>query len=121
MFGDEVLQTLGHQIVAYFRVSDIVGRIGGDEFMIFLKDIKDEEAIRKEARKLELFFKNFQAGEYVKYSATASIGAAVYPQDARDFESLYKMADKALYTSKQRGKNRLTFCSDISENMHERV
>lgn len=118
-FGDEVLRTLGHQIVAYFRVTDVIGRIGGDEFMIFLKDIKDEESIRKEARKLEQFFRNFQAGEYVKYSATASIGAAVYPQDARDFESLYKMADKALYTSKRRGKNRLTFCSEVNEKKAE--
>lgn len=118
-FGDEVLRTLGHQIAAYFRVTDVIGRIGGDEFMIFLKDIKDEESIQKEARKLEQFFKNFQAGEYVKYSATASIGAAVYPQDARDFESLYKMADKALYVSKKRGKNRLTFCSEVNGNRQE--
>lgn len=118
-FGDEVLRTLGHQIAAYFRVTDVIGRIGGDEFMIFLKDVKDEESITKEARKLEHFFKNFQAGEYVKYSATASIGAAVYPQDARDFESLYKMADKALYTSKKRGKNRLTFCSEVTGKEQE--
>ena len=111
-FGDEVLRSLGHQIQAYFRVSDIIGRTGGDEFMIFLKGMKDDETILKESRKLEYFFKNFQTGEYVKYSATASIGAAVYPRDAADFESLYKVADKALYTAKQRGKNQLAFYNE---------
>jgi len=111
-FGDEVLRELGHQIQAYFRVTDIIGRTGGDEFMIFLKGMKDNEIILKEAKKLDYFFKNFQAGEYVKYSATASIGAAVYPRDAADFESLYKAADKALYTAKQRGKNQIAFCDE---------
>lgn len=111
-FGDEVLRSLGHQIQAYFRVSDIIGRTGGDEFMIFLKGMKDDETILKEARKLEYFFKNFQTGEYVKYSATASIGAAVFPRDAADYESLYKVADKALYVAKQRGKNQLAFYNE---------
>lgn len=111
-FGDEVLRTLGLQIRAEFRVSDIVGRTGGDEFMILLKNIKDDLIIEKEGRKVERFFRNFQAGEYVKYSATASIGAAVFPRDARDFESLYKAADRALYVAKKRGKNQLAFYGD---------
>lgn len=111
-FGDEVLRSLGHQIPAYFRVSDIIGRTGGDEFMIFLKGMKDDETILKEARKLEYFFNNFQTGEYVKYSATASIGAAVFPTDAQDYDSLYKVADKALYIAKQRGKNQLAFYNE---------
>ncbi len=111
-FGDEVLRSLGKQIGINFRASDIVGRIGGDEFMVFLKNINDEETIRKEARKVEYFFKNFQAGEYVKYSATASIGVAIYPIEGADFESLYKAADAALYKAKKRGKNQLAFYDD---------
>lgn len=108
-FGDEVIRTLGHQIRGEFRVSDIIGRIGGDEFMIFLKNLKDDSLVEQEANRVANFFANFQAGEYVKYSATASIGAAVYPRDASDFESLYKAADKALYKAKERGKNQLAF------------
>lgn len=108
-FGDEVLRTLGKQIRSEFRVSDIIGRTGGDEFMIFLKDMKDEGAIEQEGRKVERFFQNFEVGEYVKYSATASIGAAVFPKDATNFEGLYKAADRALYIAKKRGKNQLAF------------
>lgn len=110
-FGDEVLRTLGHELFGEFRVSDIIGRTGGDEFTIFLRNIKDD-MINEQANRVVRFFQNFQAGEYVKYSATASIGVAVFPRDARDFEGLYKAADKALYTAKNRGKNQLAFYGD---------
>lgn len=111
-FGDEVLRTLGVRIKAEFRSSDIVGRTGGDEFTIFLRNMKGDAVIKSEAQRVERFFKNFQAGEYVKYSATASIGAAVYPTDAKNFEALYKAADQALYVAKKRGKNQLAFYGD---------
>lgn len=108
-FGDEVLRSLGKQIGGIFRASDIVGRVGGDEFMVFLKGITSEENILKEAAKVEAFFKDFQAGEYVKYKATASIGVAIFPQEGADFETLYKAADQGLYKAKKRGKNQLAF------------
>lgn len=111
-FGDEVLRSLGTQIGGIFRASDIVGRVGGDEFMVFLKDITNDEDILKEAKKVETFFKSFQAGEYVKYKATASIGVAIFPQEGEDFETLYKAADQGLYKAKKRGKNQLAFYRD---------
>ncbi len=114
-FGDEVLRTFGKQIAVNFRVTDIIGRTGGDEFTIFLKNLQKDENALKEARKLEYFFKNFQVGEYVKYSATASIGAAVFPADGSDFESLYKSADQALYKAKKRGKNQIAFYDDRNQ------
>lgn len=120
-FGDEVLRSLGIQIGAIFRASDIIGRVGGDEFMVFLKDIPNEEAILKEARKVEAFFKSFQAGEYVKYKATASIGVAIFPQEGNDFETLYKAADQGLYKAKKRGKNQLAFYKDRGQAAEQDV
>ena len=111
-FGDEVLRSLGQQIGAIFRATDIIGRIGGDEFMIFLKGVSEKDSVRREAKKVEQFFKNFQAGEYVKYAATASIGVAIFPQEGNDFETLYKAADQGLYKAKKRGKNQLAFYRD---------
>lgn len=101
-FGDEVLKTLGKHICGEFRASDIIGRTGGDEFMVFLCNMKEDAIIKKEAKRLEKFFQSFQAGSYVKYSATASIGAAVYPRDAQTFEGLYRAADQAMYVAKRR-------------------
>lgn len=108
-FGDEVLRSLGHQLKSEFRVTDIMGRTGGDEFTLFLKSIKSDEQLEREGTRITNFFHQFKAGEYVKYSATASIGAAVYPRDAKNFQELYKAADSALYEAKRRGKNQLVF------------
>ncbi|MDR0220270.1 MAG: GGDEF domain-containing protein [Lachnospiraceae bacterium] len=111
-FGDEVLRSLGQQITPIFRASDIIGRIGGDEMIILLKSINTDDVLVKEATKVARFFHDFKAGEYVKYSATASIGCAIYPRDGKDFESMYKAADQALYMAKKRGKNQLAFYHD---------
>ncbi|MCR5654412.1 MAG: diguanylate cyclase [Lachnospiraceae bacterium] len=108
-FGDQVLKEIGDGLKAQFRSSDIIGRAGGDEFIILLKDIKDTEILVREARKLEHFFQTLQVGGYVKYSATASIGCAIFSQDGQTFEELYKAADQALYQAKRRGKNQLAF------------
>lgn len=114
-FGDEVLSTLGHQLKSEFRINDIIGRTGGDEFIIFLKDLKDDAALKRESERVATFFKNFKVGEYTKYSATASIGAVEIPNDGTEFESLYKSADKALYLAKKRGKNQMAFYKDTKD------
>lgn len=111
-FGDEVLSSIGHGIKGEFRVSDIIGRTGGDEFMVFLKNINSDTMIEQESKRVTRFFKELRVGEYVKYSPTASIGVAVFPRDANDFEGLYKAADKALYKAKERGKNQMAFYGD---------
>ncbi len=111
-FGDEVLSTLGEEISSIFRASDIIGRVGGDEFMIFLKAVSTPEVIRKEAGKVEDFFRSFHVGEEVKYAVHASIGVAVFPHEGVDFETLYKAADQGLYKAKRRGKNQLAFYDD---------
>lgn len=117
-FGDAVLKSLGEGLSGQFRYTDIVGRVGGDEFMIFLKNIEGEDNIRREAEKIIRFFDEFVAGtEYIKYSATASIGAALYPSEGADFEELYKSADKALYKSKKKGKRQLNFVNDEWEEV----
>lgn len=111
-FGDEVLRTLGVRLRAEFRATDILGRTGGDEFTVFLCNMKEDAIIKEEAKRMERIFKDFQAGDYVRYTATASIGAAVFPSDGKEFEELYKAADYALYVAKRRGKNQLAFYGD---------
>ncbi len=118
-FGDEVLRELGKNIGINFRVSDVIGRTGGDEFTIFLKNLKEDANCIREAQKLVYFFRHFQVGDYVKYSVTASIGAAVFPDHGTDFETLYKAADSAVYKAKKRGKNQLCFVDDRDKTPEE--
>ncbi|MCR5675074.1 MAG: GGDEF domain-containing protein [Lachnospiraceae bacterium] len=108
-FGDDVLHEFGFRLGSMFRATDIAGRIGGDEFMVFVKNIPDEATIEKEAKKIREFISSFRAGEGVKREITASSGAAVFPADGSSFETLYKSADKALYESKRSGKRQLSF------------
>lgn len=112
-FGDTLLKTLGKEIRTEFRMTDIIGRTGGDEFIVFLKDVNDDLIVEREANRITRFFHDFKAGgDYVKYSATASIGAAIYPDDAKTFKDLYVAADQALYRAKKRGKNQLVFYNE---------
>lgn len=116
-FGDTLLKTLGKEIKTEFRMTDIIGRTGGDEFMVFLKDVTDDLIVEREANRITRFFHDFKAGgDYVKYSASASIGAAIYPDDARSFKDLYVAADQALYKAKKRGKNQLVFYNEEAHN-----
>ena len=115
-FGDEVIATFGKKISAEFRATDIIGRIGGDEFVIFLKDLKEDAVVEREAQRIAGFFKNFTVGTYTRYSPTASIGAAIYPRDGVDYETLYKAADTGLYKAKKRGKNQLAFYADADDD-----
>lgn len=55
-FGDEVLRSLGHQLSQKFRVTDIIGRTGGDEFIVFLKNIKNDEQLEREGMRILNFF-----------------------------------------------------------------
>lgn len=114
-FGDEVLRNIGMRLKAAFRSTDVVGRAGGDEFILLLKDINTDELIQKEANKVTGIFKNFQVGNYTKYTVTASIGCAIFPRDAADWESLYKAADVGVYKAKRAGKNRLAYYKDQEE------
>ncbi len=114
-FGDTLLKTLGKEIKTEFRMTDIIGRTGGDEFMVFLKDVTDDLIVEREANRITRFFHDFKAGgDYVKYSASASIGAAIYPDDAKTFKDLYVAADQALYKAKRRGKNQLVFYNETA-------
>ena len=115
-FGDELLAGLGLGLSTLFRATDIVGRIGGDEFLVLMRNITpDEETKKREADKLLTFFRDFKVGEYVQYRCTASIGGAVFSQDGGDFDELYKAADNAMYESKRHGKNRVAYYGEVLE------
>lgn len=104
-FGDEVLVNAAEKIKGLFRKSDILGRIGGDEFLIFMKGIPDEAFAGLRAQSLVDMFCNIATLGQENLLLSCSVGVAISPQDGTDFLQLFKNADHALYQAKKRGKN----------------
>lgn len=110
--GDKVIADFAHILKNQFRENDIVGRIGGDEFAVFV-EAKSFEMLRQKAAKLvKVLHHNFVEND-VTCPVSTSIGIAVSPMDGKDFETLYRHADKALYQTKKKGKNGFTLYRDI--------
>ena len=98
-----MLAAIGGIISSNFKGMDVTGRIGGDEFMVYINNITPDDACRL-AGKLGRAIKNAFAAEEYAGHITMSIGIATYPDHGTDFESLYEHADKALYEAKNSGK-----------------
>ena len=105
LFGDTTLKRTGEHMKRIFRSDDITGRIGGDEFMLFLKNVGDTDFIKRKMRELGETIKHCMDDETAG-QISVSIGVALYPSDAGDFDGLYKAADDALYQAKRSGKDR---------------
>lgn len=103
IMGDRVLATIGRIINGCFKGSDVAGRVGGDEFMIFLRDIDSEKVAISLAEKLQYEVTNAFSGELEK-CVSLSIGIAMYPDHGKRFVELYNSADKALYYVKEHGR-----------------
>lgn len=109
LYGDQVLLEISAALEKLFRDDDIVGRIGGDEFMAFMKGSHHKEAIEKKAETIcTCFNRQYQGTEGSVYTISASVGIAVAPVHGETFAQLYRMADIAAYSSKNHGKNTYT-------------
>jgi diguanylate cyclase (GGDEF)-like protein len=107
--GDELLQIVGKRLKVAVRPNDHVVRLGGDEFIVVLENLHDKaEAGQVAARVLHAFEAAVTTAAGTAMVGT-SIGISMYPGDARDFETLYRHADIAMYEVKTSGKNRYQF------------
>ena len=102
VFGDQVLRAVAHRLQKVVRNSDVVARAGGDEFMIFLEYKADIDSAAKR------IFTSLN-GTYNGFDTTISMGIALAPTDATEYEKLFHYADQALYTVKHKGRNGYCF------------
>lgn len=103
--GDRVLAAVGERLRRLLRDSDIVARIGGDEFVVLLHELLLPDQAEQVANKvLALFDTPYLIGEH-SYDLGASIGIALYPDDGEDVETLLNHADSAMYQVKSGGKS----------------
>lgn len=120
--GDSLLITIAERLNQIVRKSDMVCRFGGDEFIVMLPLMEDEDQIRTAAEKLMDIFREPVSLRNQEFTVTASCGVAVYPYDGETAEKLIKNADLAMYESKNAGKNRYTLCTPImKQEITERV
>lgn len=103
--GDRFLIEFSDYLKRNFRDSDVIGRIGGDEFFVFTKNIIDDDMIDGKARNILEIIHNV-GDKYAGVGIGGSIGISVYPKDGTSLEELYSKADEALYRAKKSGKNR---------------
>lgn len=100
--GDELLISVSSSLRSLLREGDLVGRMGGDEFMLCIKKIPGEEIAEKRAMLIrQLLFRRLESELII----SASIGISIFPRDGKIFEELYKNADAAMYHSKSSGGN----------------
>lgn len=110
LYGDAVLSELSESLRRIFRDCDIVGRIGGDEFLVFIEGLQSEHMIIKKAQNIcKEFLRTYANEKNEDYTVSSSVGIAVCPKDGESFEELFKCADAALYTTKAQGKNGYSF------------
>lgn len=107
--GDIMLVSAANRLKTNIRESDIVARMGGDEFTIILDCINSEQDAAKVAQKtLESMLNEFVLEEH-KLSITTSIGISIYPKDGHDIDTIVKKADFAMYDAKENGRNNYKF------------
>lgn len=105
LFGDGVLSDMGLAIRSNFRQKDIIGRMGGDEFVVLLCEMPSLEVLDKRCNELLKNLDRTYENNNNKLPFSVSIGVALYPEHGTSYTDLFKRADRALYESKSRGKN----------------
>lgn len=106
MYGDTVLRDAASKILGRFRNSDIVGRVGGDEFLICMKDATVDLAISVAEEICELTKSEVRTDDDV-LEISCSVGICIYPDSGMDFTELFKKTEIAMYTAKNSGKGKV--------------
>lgn len=109
--GDHVIVTMAERMTSHVRECDTVARIGGDEFVVLLDDIKYEN-ITIVANKILKHLNKLVKFEGNNINLSGSIGVSRYPENGDKFDILLNAADQAMYRAKKSGKNKIVFSEE---------
>ncbi|GAA4654531.1 hypothetical protein GCM10023142_16690 [Anaerocolumna aminovalerica] len=117
-YGDQLLEQTAEQLINLAGPNDIVARAGGDEFLLFRKNLQSREDAGDFAAKVISSFKDpFNLNGEIAH-ISMSMGIALYPNNGVHINALIKNADIAMYRSKDTGKNKFTmFCRNMEEEL----
>ncbi|WP_075184931.1 bifunctional diguanylate cyclase/phosphodiesterase [Teredinibacter haidensis] len=120
--GDRLLTLIGSRLKSAMTNIDVVSRMGGDEFMVLIKNVENSSHLEHKAQSVlnALNEKIEINGQLVEVGG--SVGVAVYPNDAITYEELIRYADIALYNAKSRGGNRVSYySSDLDKQIKDKM
>jgi diguanylate cyclase (GGDEF)-like protein len=119
--GDRLLRVIAHRLTHSVRPGDLVARLGGDEFAILLPSVREASAAREVAARLRAALSEPIRMEGMSFGIEASVGIALYPDDATGFEMLMQRADVAMYLAKERRSGVERYVADSDSNSPARL
>lgn len=108
LFGDTVLTEISGNLRTIFRRGDIIARVGGDEFVVFMPHIREKANVTGKLAQIQDIFHRYHALDQ-SMSISCSIGACFYPENGSDYITLFGKADAAMYHAKKHGKDNYCF------------
>jgi diguanylate cyclase (GGDEF)-like protein len=119
--GDRLLQIVAYRLAHSVRPGDLVARLGGDEFAVLLPNVRDAQAAREVAARLRAALSEPVRLEGTSFDLEASVGIALFPDHAPDFEMLLQRADVAMYVAKESRNGAEVYSADKDRNSPERL
>jgi diguanylate cyclase (GGDEF)-like protein len=119
--GDRLLRIVAHRLTHSVRPGDLVARLGGDEFAVLLPSVREVGAAREVAARLRAALCEPIRLEGMSFEIEASVGIALYPDDAAGFELLMQHADVAMYLAKERRSGVERYVADSDRNSPARL
>jgi diguanylate cyclase (GGDEF)-like protein len=119
--GDRLLRFVAHRLTHSVRPGDMVARLGGDEFAVLLPSVKEAAAAREVAARLRAAVAEPIRMDGMSFDIEASVGIALYPDDATGFEVLLQRADVAMYLAKERHSGVERYVADSDRNSPARL
>ncbi|HLY52350.1 MAG TPA: sensor domain-containing diguanylate cyclase, partial [Steroidobacteraceae bacterium] len=120
--GDKLLKTVAQRIRQTMRAQDVVVRMGGDEFVVVLKDVESNDRVNEAAERINQALSAPMVVDGRTLVTTVSIGVALYPRDGIDMGELLRHSDTAMYQAKDRGRNNFQlFSPGMDRKLKERM
>jgi diguanylate cyclase (GGDEF)-like protein len=120
--GDKLLKTVAQRVRATVRAEDVVVRMGGDEFVVILKDVQSTARVNETAERINQALGAPMVVDGRTLVTTVSIGVALYPHDGTDMGELLRHSDTAMYQAKDRGRNNFQlFSPGMDRRLKERI
>ncbi len=106
MVGDQAMIGAAATIKKFFRANDVVGRIGGDEFLVLMRDVARQEIVDMRCEQIVQGFHQIEFGQHPGDTMSCTVGAVFTETPGLDYDALFGFADRAMYKAKSAGKGR---------------